>query len=230
MSDTPVADKVEGAAADDRLGRLEKGLETLTSMVKEATPAKPEAPAIRKGESVLTSRPYSFGRMMLAVVRKQAGDLDYGNQSKVELELAGKLRKESDQMCGQGGSGYSQFCAPVASAFMPISWNETGASAANGDALDLPGYTHSLVKEVQDHFSSLPDYDPDEVRRLGIRKDAMVRNDATYGGSLVPFAAQGELIEVLRNSMALARTPGVRMVPLPPKAQRSVAADSALAR
>ena len=120
-------------------------------------------------------------------------------------------------MCGQGGSGYSQFCAPVASAFMPVSWNETGASAANGDALDLPGYTRDLVKEVQDHFQSAPEYDPGEGRRLGVRKDSMVRNDAAGGGTLVPLAAQGELIEVLRNSMAIARTPGVRMVPLPPQ-------------
>ncbi len=217
MSDTPVADKVEGSAGDDRLERLEKGLETLTTLVKESTPKAPEAPNIRKGENVMTSRPFSYARMMLAVVRKQAGDLDYGSHSKVELDLASKLRKESDAMCGQGGSTYSQFCAPIASAFMPISWNETGASAANGDNLDLPGYTRSLVKEVQDHFATAPGYDPDEVRRLGIRKDSMVRNDATYGGTLVPFAAQGELIEVLRNSMAIARTPGVRMVPLPPQ-------------
>lgn len=219
MSDATVLDAVETKdGSDERFGRLEKGLGELTNLIKEAAKTKtPEAPAIRKGESIMTSRPYSYGRMMLALVRKNAGEMDFGNHSKVELELASKLRKESDAMCGQGGSGYSQFCAPLSSAFMPISWKDSGATNAEGGDLDLPGFTRELVKEVQDHFVSAPEIDPDEVRRLNIRKDAMVRNDALYGGSLIPLAQQGELIEVLRNSMALARAPGVRMVPLPPQ-------------
>ena len=215
MSDT-VVDTVVAPAEDPIL----KEISELKALVKEASAVSAkslEAPSIRKGENVMSSRPFSYGRMMLAVVRKQAGDLDFGSQSKVELELAGRLRKESDTMCGQGGSGYSQFCAPVASAFMPISWNDVDGTKENGDPLDLPGYTKSLVKEIRDHFVSSPDYDPQEAQRLGVRKDAMVRNDATFGGTLVPLAAQGELIEVLRNSMAIARTPGVRMVPLPPQ-------------
>ena len=217
MSDQAVLDNVDTKdGSDERFDRLEKGLGELTGLIKEAAKKAPEAPAIRKGESIMTSRPYSYGRMMLALVRKNAGEQDFGNHSKVELELASKLRKESDAMCS-GNSGYSQFCAPLSSAFMPISWKESGATNAEGGDLDLPGFTRELVKEVQDHFVSAPEIDPDEVRRLGIRKDAMVRNDALYGGSLIPLAQQGELIEVLRNSMAVARMPGVRMVPLPPQ-------------
>ena len=219
MSDQAVLDVVETKDdSGERFGRLEKGLGELTSLIKEAAKTKvPEAPAIRKGESIMTSRPYSYGRMLLAVVRKNEGDMEFGNLSKVELELASKLRKESDEMCGSKGSGYSQFCAPLSSAFMPVNWKESGGEKEDGGTLDLPGYSASLVKEVQDHFQSSPILDPDEIDRYRLRKDAMVRNDHLYGGALVPLAAQGELIEVLRNSMALTRVPGVRMVPLPPQ-------------
>lgn len=218
MSDTVTqVEKEEVASTDSRLDRLEKGINDLVSIAKDAAkPFVPQAPSIRKGESVMTSRPFSYGRLMLAVVRKNAGDLEFGSHSKVELEMAQKLRKESDAMCGQGGSGYSQFCAPVASVFMPVSWRDAEITKEDGGSLDLPGYSKELVKEVRDHFKCSPSYDPDEADRLGIRKD-MVRNDATLGGTLVPLAAQGELIEVLRNSMALTRVPGVRMVPLPPQ-------------
>lgn len=219
MADATVIEKNDTEiSADARLDRLEKGIDTLTTLVKEAAvaPKAPEAPAIRKGEDPLSSRPYSYGRMMLAVLRKNEGDSDFGSHSKIELEMAAKLRKESDAMCGAGGSGYSQFCAPVASAFMPQSWADADIKDNKGDSLDLPGYSRELVKEVRDHFACSVHLDADEVNRLGIRKD-LVRNDATLGGALIPLAAQGELIEVLRNSMALTRVPGVRMVPLPPQ-------------
>lgn len=219
MADATVIEKNDTEiSADARLDRLEKGIDTLTSLVKEAAtaPKAPEAPAIRKGEDIMSSRPYSYGRMMLAVMRKNEGDSDFDRHSKIELEMAAKLRKESDAMCGAGGSGYSQFCAPVASAFMPMSWADAEIKDDKGNDLDLPGYSRELVKEVRDHFNCSVHLDPDEIARLNIRKD-LVRNDATLGGSLIPLAAQGELIEVLRNSMALTRVPGTRMVPLPPQ-------------
>lgn len=219
MADATVIEKTDTEiSADVRLDRLEKGIDNLTNLVKEAAvaPRAPEAPAIRKGEDIMSSRPYSYGRMMLAVLRKHEGDSDFGSHSKIELEMAAKLRKESDAMCGAGGSGYSQFCAPVSSAFMPQSWTDADITDGKGDSLSLPGYSRELVKEVRDHFACSVHLDADEVNRLGIRKD-LVRNDATLGGALIPLAAQGELIEVLRNSMALTRVPGVRTVPLPPQ-------------
>lgn len=219
MADATVIEKNDDViSADDRLDRLEKGIDTLTNLVKEAAvaPRAPEAPNIRKGENIMSSRPYSYGRMMLAAMRKHDGDMEFGSHSKIELEMASKIRKESDAMCGAGGSGYSQFCAPVASAFMPQSWADADITDDKGDALDLPGYSRELVKEVRDHFQCSVSLDPDEINRLGIRKD-LVRNDATLGGALIPLAAQGELIEVLRNSMALTRVAGTRMVPLPPQ-------------
>ena len=214
MSDTTnvVENQVDAPASDPVL----KEIADLKAMVKKAAePKAPEAPAIRKGESILSSRPLSVVHLLRAVIKEKAGESDWGDNAKIELELAQKVRKESDAMCN-GSSGYSKFCLPIGSAFMARNWNETGATQADGSPLGMPGYSRSLIKEIQDHFSQPLAFDPDEAVRLGVRKDQL-RNDSTLGGSLVPLAAQGELIEVLRNSLALGRVPGIRMVPLPPQ-------------
>lgn len=210
MSDTAAVIEKEDAVQNDP---VLKEIADLKDMVKAATKV-PEAPAIRKGENILSSRPISFTHMIRAVVKDKAGESDWGDHAKVELEMASRIRKESDAMCG-GASGYGKFCMPIGTAFMPRSWSDLGTDK-DGSALNMPGYSASLVKEIQDHFSQPLAYDPNEAVRLGVRKDQL-RNDALLGGSLVPLAAQGELIEVLRNSMALGRIPGVRMVPLPPQ-------------
>ena len=53
--------------------------------------------------------------------------------------------------------------------------------------------------------------DPDEVAHYGLSSNlrkAQTRNDFLYGGALIPQAERGELIEVLRNSLAIAKIPG----------------------
>jgi HK97 family phage major capsid protein len=214
MSDTTnaVENQVEAPASDPVL----KEIADLKAMVKKAAePKAPEAPAIRKGESILSSRPISVVHMMRAVMKEKAGESDWADNAKIELELAAKVRKETDAMCN-GSSGYSKFCMPIGSAFMPRSWADVGGTQTDGTALGMPGYSRALIKEIQDHYSVPLAFDPDEAVRLGVRKDQL-RNDATLGGTMVPLAAQGEMIEVLRNSLALGRVPGVRMVPLPPQ-------------
>lgn len=197
---------------DGQIKGLAKSVTDLTEIVKEA--AKPVAPNLRKGESIMSSRPFSYARLIKAVVRQKDGDPQYGDHSKIELELCGRLRKAYDEMCGASGSGLSQFCAPLSSALMPIDWSETGADADS--VKDMPGVPAALVKEVQQHFSLKPIRDDDELAHYGLLRKDQLRDNALLGGTLVPLAAQGELIEILRNSMCFTRVPGVRMVPLPP--------------
>lgn len=197
---------------DGQIKGLAKSVTDLTEIVKEA--AKPVAPNLRKGESIMGSRPFSYARLIKAVVRQKDGDNQFGDHSKIELELCSRLRKAYDEMCGAQGSGLSQFCAPLSSALMPIDWSSTGAEADS--VKDMPGVPAALVKEVQQHFSVKPVRDDDELSHYGLLRKDQLRDNALLGGTLVPLAAQGELIEILRNSMCFTQAPGVRMVPLPP--------------
>jgi len=204
MSDTTAVIEKEDAVQNDP---VLKEIADLKDMVKAATKV-PElaAPAIRKGESIMSSRPLSVAKMIQAVIKEKNGEMNWNEGAKIELELASRVRKEADAQCN-GASGYSKFCVPIGTEFMTRRWGADGS--------ETPGFSADLIKEVQDHYGQKWDFDPNEARQM-VRKDQL-RNDALLGGSLVPLAAQGELIEVLRNSSAIGRLPGVRRVPLPPQ-------------
>lgn len=210
---TKTKEDVAGVTA--QVTSLLKEFGEVKEALKEAAAGKPiGAPGIRTGEDPLTSRPYSFARHFDAIIKQKAGITNWGDNAKVELQVAQKLQKAFNQG-PNGGASLSQFCAPLATALMPQDWSEIDKE--NGG--DLGGVPADVVKEIQDHFRTRPGVDKDEMaylRRHGIIKDS-VRNDATLGGSLVPMAAQGELIELLRNTMVFTRAPGTRMVPLPPQ-------------
>ena len=216
MSDAATLEDVQKENAE-----IKTQLTEVTALLKEVRDKKPEAPNIRKGENVMASRGYSYGRLVRAMIKKAQNDSDWAADATVELGVGGKLRKETDVICGAKGSGISEFCAPMASAFMPTDWStvgEAGAERPNGER--LPGYSGALIKEVRDLFSCGLQIDSDEAERFGygrLLKANQTRNDFIYGGALVPSAERGELIEVLRNSMALTALPGTKSVPLPPQ-------------
>ena len=209
---TPEEALRQNAAFDATVATLTKSMTDLARTVEDA--AKPQSPNLRKGESIMSSRPFSYGRLIKAVVRQKEGDRQFDNHSKIEMELCGRLKKAYDEMYGQGASGLSQFCAPLSTALMPEDWSETGADADS--VKDMPGIPAALVKEIKQHFSIKPYRDDAELAHYGLLRKDQLRDNPLLGGTLVPLAAQGELIEVLRNSMCFTRAPGVRIVPLPP--------------
>lgn len=192
---------------------LTKGMETMSSNLEKL--AQPQyrggAPAIREGENILSSRQYSFTRLMKAAACTARGDRQYNGHAKIEMELGSKLRKEFGEMMGSSNADFlSEFVAPLSTAMMPESW-ETDKGEK------LPGISVNLVKECRDHFNYRPYADQDELSKLGIvrlQKDVSA-NSQILGGSLIPLATTGELIEVFRNTLLFERA-ACRIVPLPP--------------
>lgn len=196
-----------------QIADVTKSVQTLTDTIAEMAKAR-KAPAVQTGELQTNSRRFSFARLCKAVALTAIAGENYRADAKIELELCAKVRKEMAEMGGNSAAGLSQFCAPLSTAMLPQRWEDVGANP--DDVKNLSGFSGSLIKEIQDHFAVGVVFDPAEAQRYGLMKSTHVRNDATLGGTLVPLAAQGELIEVLRNSLSLTRA-GVRMVPLPPQ-------------
>lgn len=219
MADTVVATATletlqkEQQTTAEQIASVAKSVAGLSDSIAEMAKAR-QAPAVITGELPNTSRPFSFAKLCKAVALTAIAGENYRAGAKVELDLCAKLRKEMAEAMGGAAAGLSQFCAPLSTAMLPRSWEEVGANPE--DIKEMGGFSGSLIKEIQQHFAVPTVFDPEEAARYGLRKATHVRNDATLGGTLVPLAAQGELIEVLRNSLSLLRA-GVRMVPLPPQ-------------
>lgn len=148
--------------------------------------------SIRKGENPNTSRPYSF----LKAFGLYKGDLG-ADQCKVEVDIHNRM---SDYMKSQGYEKKDgrNFLIPI--------WPD----ALGDDATDL-------IREIKS-LTRMGDVDEDEVaylRKTYYRKDLSWVSDTT-GGTLVPLAAQGELIEMLRNQEAVSKA-GAQTFPLPPQ-------------
>lgn len=174
-----------------------KAVKSEIKSLKEKAPGQADAKRlfhIGKGESSLTSRPYSFCKAF----GLYKGYLQ-PEEAKVEVELSNKLR---DYYKEKGFKPYSSN-----SLMIPV-W----ADAIEEDHQELRHECKSLV-------NGMGAVDPDEIRYLakaiGYRKDLSWVSDTT-GGTLVPLAQQGELIELLRNKEALIEA-GAATFPLPPQ-------------
>lgn len=169
------------------------------------------APAVRKGEDPLTSRPFSMIRLFGVMGNQIPRD-----HAKIELDLMGGFKKalEDTGSIVQGGGGGS-FYALGARALLP----------------DTVAY-HKATIELYESSSMLQKAtDPDEMLWIGreidrlmvekgyeprFQKTAMSYLTDTTGGTLVAPPEMGELIPLMRNQSALDRA-GARMVPLPPQ-------------
>jgi hypothetical protein len=89
MSDAATLEDVQKENAE-----IKAQLTEVTELLKEVRDKKPEAPNIRKGENVMTSRGYSYGRLVRAMIKKAQNDSDWAADATVELGVGGKLRKE----------------------------------------------------------------------------------------------------------------------------------------
>lgn len=186
-----------------------KEVESTKSALAEVT--KNRAPAMRVGENPLTDRKFSFARLIKACVAHGRNSGDWKENSKVELAIAEKLKRHFQKSHGEE---LSDFVAPLSTAFLAQDWS--GVTKEIGDQGGLPA---EFIKEIQEHFNDRPHVDPAEVAFMKSRGFVLKDNvsyDATLGGSLVPLAAQGEMIETLRNNLVFARA-GCRMVALPPQ-------------
>jgi HK97 family phage major capsid protein len=199
-------------ALGDKLANLEKNIGDL-SKAQYPYGIPGGAPAIRKGEDPLSSRPYSLMRLATALHKKAAHESDWNSGAKVELELSQELHKAY--------SGYSNVnpgsvLIPLGSELMPAGDTEL----ADGGV--APGIDGSLIRKCRSLMSnSMSGFDPDEFAWLAKRGAIALRKDlssqtGTAGGTLVGLATQGELIEYLRGVEVFSQA-GATQIDLPPQ-------------
>lgn len=170
------------------------------------------APWARKGEDSMSSRGFSFAKMMGLM----SGVIQPDN-AKVEVDISNRLCKAMDAGTSAGYAwggtanrlGY-QFLAPLATGYLP------------SDAVD-GNFRHemkSLVAAGCDGSYDIQDETSWIKRKMlaqqGYGTKALSWLNELTGGALVAPPEMGELIELLRNKEALVNA-GARVVPLPPQ-------------
>ena len=231
MAATAAATETNGKPGQDAgsvVTLLEKTLETqqkvsdrLEALEKSVSDAKATryphgvpggAPNIRKGENIMSSRPYSLTRLAVALAKQKDGTPDWDKHAKQELELSAELRKAYQTM-GYSGSGVM---VPLGSDLMPTVERELA------DGTKVPGIDAELVQKCADMMgSSMSGFDADEYTYLvrkglfNLRKDLSAQT-GTVGGTLVGLATQGELIEYLRGVEIFSQV-GAMQIDLPPQ-------------
>ncbi len=197
---------------------LKKSFDALLSKLeRQPDPRHPSAssvygaPTARVGEDPLTSRGFSYTKM-LGVLYGYLGPED----AKVELDIHNRLHNVYSKGTntyeykggGQTGAVGGRFLAPLASSFhmdqiVPRDFRREMKSlvVAGTDGADW-----DEMKWIKSH----------QMKSMGYDSKAMSWLNETQGGSLVAPPEQGELIELLRNKEALVNA-GARTVPLPPQ-------------
>lgn len=197
------------------LGAMTKQLGTITDALARRPAAghgSPfAAPHYRRGEDTMTSRGFSFMKMM--------GLLTGGctpEEATVEVDIHNRLHnvycKELGtagyDYRGQGHPGRHKFLAPLSTSFMQDSvvprdfrLEMKSLVAAGCDGADLDEMRWMRQRQF---------------KALGYGTKALSWLNELSGGALVAPPEQGELIELLRNKEALVNA-GARVVPLPPQ-------------
>lgn len=173
--------------------------------------APSHAPAVRKGEDPLNSRPFNMVRFFGVLGGQIPRD-----HAKIELDLLGNFKKalEETQNVIQGGGGGSYYAL--------------GARDLLPDTIA----SHKATRELFEATSAIRKaVDPDEMAWIGreidsvlmqkgyeprFQKTAMSYLTDTIGGTLVAPPEMGEIIPLMRNQSAVDRA-GARMVALPPQ-------------
>ena len=169
------------------------------------------SPHIRHGEDPMSSRGFSFCKMIGLLTGVTTRD-----QAKVELDIHERLNgvfckslgDAGYQWGGNGHIGLHKFLAPLATGFMQDSVvdrnfrNEMKSLVIAG----TDGATHDETSWIRRKM----------LQQQGYGSKALSWLSEVTGGALVAPPEQGELIELLRNKEALVNA-GARTVPLPPQ-------------
>ena len=156
------------------------------------------APSVRKGESSMSSRGYSFVKLF-GLLR---GELAPEN-ARVEWDMAQNLQKLYVDRLGFNKAHTNTVMAPFGSDYIA----------------EIPG-EEGFAKEVREVVNAgITGFDREEVRALrakqwGVSK-ALSWIDESQGGALVAPPVQGELIELLRNNEVFMAA-GARTIAMPP--------------
>ena len=193
----------------DRLAALESDVKTLDgdtgTAAKGTAGSKTKnaekvggAPHARKGESVLSSRPFSFLKLAGAMAKV----IDH-EQAKVEAQVAEIFHKSFGVTGDYKASVPGSVMAPLGCDYLPEShrgeavFQEIKALVTGGTAGADPDEMAWLAKKA-----------------YGMKAQSWLNEVA--GGAIVAPPEQGELIDLFRNKDALVNA-GARTVPLPPQ-------------
>lgn len=157
------------------------------------------APHARRGEDPLSSRGYSYAKL-IGVLAGQVG----GEEAKIEIDVHNKLQKHLLEGTPFVKAESNSIVAPFSTRHMATMNPQAG----------------SVIREIDELVKAGPaTYDPEEaqaVRRKywGVQK-AMSWVDDPSGGALVGPPVFGELIDILRNNEAFLAA-GAREIGMPP--------------
>lgn len=201
----------------DGLAQVTKTLGSVVERLK-TTPApghNPNNVFIRKGESIMGSRGFSFMKMLGVITGACSPD-----DAKIEMDTHARMAAAFKSAGGNWGYNYAgvpnsmpgggRFLAPLATSHLPEQ------VIPNDFRVEMK----SLVQAGTGGFADI-----DQMRWMqkslstqgGVwGQKAMSWLTENTGGALVPPAEFGELIELLRNKEALVNA-GARTVPLPPQ-------------
>lgn len=219
MSETSVLELQNAAKKNSEgLVAVTKKLDTLIEQMSK-TPAGGQPhphqvfglPNIRHGENPMTSRGFSFLKMLGAITGACPRE-----EAKVEIEeVHGRLHKQLCEEMGGGGyqyaggghTGMTRFLAPLSTKFFPdtmvgrdLRHELKSLVIAGTDGADLDEMGYYKRKQLEAQYGT---------------KTLSWLNELV-GGALVAPPEFGELIELLRNKEALINA-GARVVPLPPQ-------------
>jgi HK97 family phage major capsid protein len=164
----PVIEKQD--ALDNTLKELQKPRRDVRSQLFGGG-----APAIRDGEDSMSSRGYSFAKLVQCM---NPGNLDARKFAKVEFEVSDKLRKVGFAGVGEDGAS---LLAPIGATHL--------AALGDRERYEL----QCLVRQ------GVCGFDPDEAlwRARRVKQELSTYDDTAYGVFLGP-TSQGELIDLLR--------------------------------
>jgi HK97 family phage major capsid protein len=217
----------EGIAA------LSKSINTLVDVVKKTpangTPSASEVfglPNARTGEDPMTSRGFSFAKMIGVI----SGAIE-PSEAKVEInDVHGKLHSALVADRGSGGfayrgagqTGHNRFLAPLCTKYLPDTWIDR----------NVRHEIKSLVSAGMDNVDQgeMQWIRTKQLQGMGYNKKTLSWLNDNLGGALVAPPEFGELIELLRNKEACVNA-GAKTVPLPPQGRivypRQTAASNA---
>jgi HK97 family phage major capsid protein len=199
----------------DALQSLTKSFGTLIDKLsKTPAPGFPSQsdvfglPNVRKGENTMTSRGFSFMKMLGLITG--ATEPAHGT---VELDIHDRLAnaygdKAGFAYAGKGVNRVNRFLAPLSTSFMEHDVVDHGFRTemkalvrAGVDGADIDNMKWIRTKQLEG---------------AGYGNKALSWLNELTGGALVAPPEMGELIELLRNKEALVNA-GARVVPLPPQ-------------
>ncbi len=167
-------------------------------------------PNIRDGENIMSSRGFSFMKMLGVLTGAVSPE-----EAKIEGDIHARLHNcyykdmgtgERYNYNGPGVPGQHRFLAPLSPAFM-----QEGVVPSDFRR-EMKALVHAGTDGADlDHAKWIRQK---QYKSMGYDTKTLSWLNETLGGSLVPPAEQGELIELLRNKEALVNA-GARVVPLP---------------